>query len=430
MIKIYSSLDEIKSFFEILKKRGGEDNQEALKSVEAILSNVKEKGDEALLKYTKDFDGVELQNLKVTEEEIEEAMNQVAPELISVINKAISNIRKYHEKQVRNSWMMTEENGIVMGQKIMALEKVGVYVPGGSAAYPSSVLMNVIPAKIAGVSKICMVTPPQKNGKVNPDILAAAKLAGVDEIYKVGGAQAVAALSFGTETVPKVDKIVGPGNIYVALAKKLCYGTVDIDMIAGPSEILVISDEKSDPSFLAADLMSQAEHDRLASSVLITTSAELAERVKEQLAIQVEKLERKDIIVDSLQRYGGILLVSSIDEAIELSNEIAPEHLELMVEKPFDILGKIKHAGSIFLGAYCPEPLGDYMAGPNHVLPTTGTARFYSPLSVDDYIKKSSFLYYPKAALAEVKDDVVTFTKHEGLTAHGNSVSVRFDNEK
>ncbi|MCX7658792.1 MAG: histidinol dehydrogenase, partial [Oscillospiraceae bacterium] len=379
-----------------------------------------------LLKYTKEFDKVELQNIVVTKEEIEEAFNIVPNDFIDILNRAIENIKAYHQKQVKNSWMFTKDNGVLMGQKVMPLDKVGVYVPGGTAAYPSSVLMNVIPAKIAGVDKIYMVTPPKKDGKVNPYILAAAKLVGVDEIFKVGGAQAVAALSFGTETIPKVDKIVGPGNIFVALAKKLCYGVVDIDMIAGPSEILIISDEKSNPRFLAADLMSQAEHDRLASSVLITTSEDLANEVKRELEIQIETLERKDIIEDSLKRYGGILIVSSLEEAVNLSNLIAPEHLELMVENPFELLGKIKHAGSIFMGAYCPEPLGDYMAGPNHVLPTTGTARFYSPLSVDDFVKKSSFLYYPKEALSDLKDDIIKFTEYEGLTAHGNSIKVRF----
>lgn len=426
MIKIYKSKEEINEFLEILNKRNEDDNVEAQRIVENIIKDVKANKDKALLNYTKEFDKVELENIAVTKEEIDEAFNIVPKDFIDILNRAIENIKEYHQKQVKNSWMFTKNNGVLMGQKVMPLDKVGVYVPGGTAAYPSSVLMNVIPAKIAGVNKIYMVTPPKKDGKVNPYILAAAKLVGVDEIFKVGGAQAVAALSFGTETIPKVDKIVGPGNIFVALAKKLCYGVVDIDMIAGPSEILIISDEGSNPRFLAADLMSQAEHDRLASSVLITTSERLANEVKQELEIQIETLERKEIIEDSLKRYGGILIVSSLDEAVDLSNLIAPEHLEIMVENPFELLGKIKHAGSIFMGAYCPEPLGDYMAGPNHVLPTTGTARFYSPLSVDDFIKKSSFLYYPKEALLDLKDDIIKFTEYEGLTAHGNSIKVRF----
>lgn len=428
MIKIIRSKvkDEFQ-YLDFLKERAGEVQKEVLLRVEEIINNVKDKKDEALLGYTRQFDCAAIENIKVSQAEIDEAYEKIPEDLRDALETAKTNITKYHKNQVKNSWIMPEENGVLMGQIIRGLEKVGVYVPGGTAAYPSSVLMNVIPAKLAGVEKVVMVTPPLKDGSLNLNILAAAKIAGVDEIYKVGGAQAIAALSYGTETVPKVDKIVGPGNIYVALAKKLCYGVVDIDMIAGPSEILIISDEKGNAKFIAADLMSQAEHDKLASSILVTTSEELAYKVKAELERQVQYLERKDIIEESLKNYGAIVVVDTIEEAIDISNEIAPEHLELLLENPMVYLGQIKNAGSIFLGAYSPEPLGDYMGGPNHVLPTSGTARFFSPLSVDDFIKKSSYTYYSEAALGILKDKIVTLADSEGLTAHANSIKVRFE---
>lgn len=428
MIKIIrANVKEEFQYLNFLKERAGEVQKEVLLRVEEIINNVKEKKDEALLSYTKQFDCPTIENIKVSQAEIDEAYEKIPEALRDALETAKRNITKYHKNQIKNSWIMPEENGVLMGQIVRGLEKVGVYVPGGTAAYPSSVLMNVIPAKIAGVEKVIMVTPPLKDGSLNLNILAAAKIAGVDEIYKVGGAQAVAALSYGTETVPKVDKIVGPGNIYVALAKKLCYGVVNIDMIAGPSEILIISDEKGNAKFIAADLMSQAEHDKIASSILVTTSEELANKVKAELERQVQYLERKDIIEESLKNYGAIVVVDTIDEAIAISNEIAPEHLELLLENPMVYLGQIKNAGSIFLGAYSPEPLGDYMGGPNHVLPTSGTARFFSPLSVDDFIKKSSYTYYSEAALGALKDKIVTLAESEGLTAHANSIKVRFE---
>lgn len=428
MIKIVrANVKEEFQYLNFLKERAGEVQKEVLLRVEEIINNVKEKKDEALLGYTRQFDCPTMENIKVSQAEIDEAYEKIPEALRDALETAKTNITKYHKNQVKNSWIMPEENGVLMGQIVRGLEKVGVYVPGGTAAYPSSVLMNVIPAKLAGVEKVVMVTPPLKDGSLNLNILAAAKIAGVDEIYKVGGAQAVAALSYGTETVPKVDKIVGPGNIYVALAKKLCYGVVDIDMIAGPSEILIVSDDNGNAKFIAADLMSQAEHDKIASSILVTTSEELAYKVKEELERQVQYLERKDIIEESLKNYGAIVVVKSIEEAIEISNEIAPEHLELMLENPMVYLGQIKNAGSIFLGNYSPEPLGDYMGGPNHVLPTSGTARFFSPLSVDDFIKKSSYTYYSEAALGILKDKIVTLAESEGLTAHANSIKVRFE---
>lgn len=428
MIKIIrAKVKEEFQYLNFLKERAGEVQKEVLLKVEEIINNVKEKKDEALLGYTRQFDCATMENIKVSQAEIDEAYEKIPENLRDALETAKTNITKYHKNQIKNSWIMPEENGVLMGQIVRGLEKVGVYVPGGTAAYPSSVLMNVIPAKLAGVEKVVMVTPPLKDGSLNLNILAAAKIAGVDEIYKVGGAQAVAALSYGTETVPKVDKIVGPGNIYVALAKKLCYGVVDIDMIAGPSEILIISDDNGNAKFIAADLMSQAEHDKIASSILVTTSEELANKVKTELERQVQYLERKDIIEESLKNYGAIVVVDTIEEAIEISNEIAPEHLELMVENPMVYLGQIKNAGSIFLGAYSPEPLGDYMGGPNHVLPTSGTARFFSPLSVDDFIKKSSYTYYSEAALGILKDKIVILAESEGLTAHANSIKVRFE---
>ncbi|GFP74021.1 histidinol dehydrogenase [Clostridium fungisolvens] len=429
MIKIYEDNDSIGLFLQLMQRRSEEDSKDALEAVEGIIGAVRKEGDASIKAFTEKFDGVTLEQLKVNEVEIEDAFSKVSSNIKNALEKAITNIEYFHKKQIRQSWVSTEENGVIMGQKISALEKVGVYVPGGSAAYPSSVLMNVIPAKLAGVKKIVMVTPPKKDGSIDSNILVAAKLAGVSEIYKVGGAQAIAALAYGTDTIPKVDKIVGPGNIYVALAKRVCYGKVDIDMIAGPSEITIVCDEKANPRFLAADLMSQAEHDKLASSVLITTSKTLAEEVNKQINIQIQNLNRKEIIEASLKNYGGILVVKSLEEAIDMANTIAPEHLELMIENPIAYLGKVKNAGSIFLGQYSPEPLGDYMAGPNHVLPTNGTARFFSPLSVDDFIKKSSYIYYTEDALRELSEDIMILAKAEGLDAHGNSIKVRVENE-
>lgn len=429
MIDIINVTKENKqSYIKILKDRSQSVKKEVLVAVDEIIKDVRENGDKAVNKYTNQFDCryINSQNIRVTEEEIKKAYALVDKNFIKAIEKAKENIFFYHEKQKRNSWIVTKEDGVILGQQIRPLDSVGIYVPGGTAAYPSSVMMNTIPAKVAGVKKIVMVTPPLKDGSINPNILVAAKVAGVDEIYKVGGAQGVAALAFGTESIGKVDKIVGPGNIYVAMAKRSVYGYVDIDMIAGPSEILVIADEDNDPKFIAADLMSQAEHDELASSTLVTTSNDLAIKVKEELQKQIRKLSRKSIIEKSLKNYGAILVVENLKEAIDMANVVAPEHLEVLVKEPFSMLGEIKNAGSIFLGKFAPEPLGDYMAGPNHVLPTNGSAKFFSPLSVDDYIKKSSYLYYSENALKKVKDDIVTIAKTEGLTAHANSIEVRF----
>jgi histidinol dehydrogenase len=416
-------------YLDILKNRAETVHKEVIIAVDSILADVRENKDSAVVKYTNKFDSelVNTQNMKVTVDEIENAYKVVDEKFIEAIKLAKENIWFFHEKQKQNSWMVNKEDGIILGQKVRALDTVGIYVPGGTASYPSSVIMNTIPAKVAGVEKIVMVTPPSKDGSINPNILVAADIAGVDEIYKVGGAQGVAALAYGTESIPKVDKIVGPGNIYVAMAKRSVYGFVDIDMIAGPSEILVIADETGDAKYIAADLMSQAEHDVLASSILVTTSMKLAEEVKKELERQVETLSRKDIIITSLRDYGGIIVVEDMKDAIEMSNIIAPEHLEVMVKEPFAILGELKNAGSIFLGKYAPEPLGDYMAGPNHVLPTSGSAKFFSPLSVDDYIKKSSFIYYSEEGLSKVKDQVITLADTEGLTAHANSIKVRFE---
>lgn len=423
---IYNGSEEGKRYFESLKERQGKADENVMKIVEDILQEVRKNGDKALTYYTRKFDCPSINEIKVSKEEIKEAYNKVDKDFIDALKTAKENIWDFHEKQKENSMLVSSKAGIMMGRIVRGLEKVGIYVPGGTAAYPSSVLMNAIPAKVAGVEKIIMTTPPMKDGFVNPNILVAADISGVDEIYKVGGAQAVGALAFGTETIDKVDKIVGPGNIFVAMAKKSVFGFVDIDMIAGPSEILVISDEKGNPEYIAADLMSQAEHDKLASAILVTTSKELAVKVTGELKKQVERLERKEIILESLKNYGAIIITSDIKEAIEIGNTIAPEHLELMLENPFVYLGDVKNAGSVFLGYYAPEPLGDYMAGPNHVLPTSGTARFFSPLSVDDFIKKSSYLYYSEEALREVKDKVVKLAETEGLTAHANSIKVRF----
>ena len=399
-------------------------------SVNEILNNVKENGDKAVFEYTAKFDKADINadNIVVTKEEIEEAYNSLEnPELVDVIRKAIKNIREYHEKQRQYSWFDSKPDGTILGQKVTALEKVGVYVPGGKAAYPSSVLMNIIPAKVAGVDRICMVTPPGKDGKVNPGTLVAANEAGVDVIYKVGGAQAIAALAFGTESIPKVDKIVGPGNIYVALAKKAVFGYVSIDSVAGPSEILVLADETSNPRYVAADLLSQAEHDELASAILVTTSMDLAKKVSEYTDMFVSKLSRKAILEKSLDNFGYILVVDTLDEAISVANDIASEYLEIVTKNPFDVMTKIRNAGAIFLGEYSSEPLGDYFAGPNHVLPTNGTAKFFSPLSVDDFIKKSSIISYSRQALEPINEDIQKFAKAEGLTAHANSIRVRFD---
>lgn len=401
-------------------------------AVKEILEKVREEGDRALFAYTKKFDRAEIteQNVQVTEEEIREAYEAVDPDLVDVIRKSLVNIRSYHEKQKQNSWFTSSEDGTMLGQKVTPLEKVGVYVPGGKAVYPSSVLMNIVPAKVAGVDRIIMTTPPGPDGKVNPSTLVAAKEAGADEIYKAGGAQAVAALAYGTESIPKVDKIVGPGNIFVALAKKAVYGHVSIDSIAGPSEILVLADDSANPRFVAADLLSQAEHDELASAILITTSRELAEKVSSEVDEFVKKLSRKNIIQKSLDQFGYILLAETMDQAVEAANAIASEHMEIVTRNPFEVMMKVRNAGAIFIGEYSSEPLGDYFAGPNHVLPTNGTAKFFSPLSVDDFIKKSSIVYYSRKALKKIHKDVEQFAASEQLTAHANSIAVRFEDEE
>lgn len=398
-------------------------------TVQAIVEDVKERGDEALFEYTRRFDGAELDadNVRVTEAEIREAMEQVEPGLLAVMKTSMENIRRYHEKQRRNSWFDAQPDGTILGQKVTALESVGVYVPGGKAAYPSSVLMNIVPAEVAGVKRIVMVTPPGKDGKVNPVTLTAAYLAGATEVYKAGGAQAVAALAFGTRSIPRVNKIVGPGNIFVALAKKAVYGHVSIDSIAGPSEILVIADEGANARFVAADLLSQAEHDELASAILVTTSMELAEQVSREVDGFVRELSRGEIIQKSLDNYGYILVVDTLEEAVKTANSIAPEHLEIVTANPFEVMTKIQNAGAIFIGEYSSEPLGDYYAGPNHILPTNGTAKFFSPLGVDDFIKKSSIIYYSREALEKAHRDIEAFAESEHLTAHANSIRVRFE---
>ena len=413
------------NILENLLKRSPNSYGEFEGRVNEIIENVRANRDAAIFDYTKRFDGADInaENILVTEDEIKEAYEK----LLTVIRKALVNIRKYHEKQRQYSWFDSEESGIILGQKVTALEKVGVYVPGGKAVYPSSVLMNIVPAKVAGVKTIVMTTPPGKDGKVNPATLVAAKEAGVDAIYKVGGAQAIGALAYGTESIPKVDKIVGPGNIFVALAKKAVYGYVSIDSIAGPSEILVLADETANPHFVAADLLSQAEHDELACAILITTSEEFAKKVDEEVKGFVEVLSRKEIIQKSLDNYGYILVAESMDEAIATVNEIATEHLELVTKNPFETMTKIRNAGAIFVGEYSSEPLGDYFAGPNHVLPTNGTAKFFSPLSVDDFIKKSSIISYSREALEPIYKDIVQFAECEQLTAHANSIRVRFE---
>ncbi|MBN1468959.1 MAG: histidinol dehydrogenase [Fusobacteriaceae bacterium] len=404
--------------------------EEVNKKVKDILDNIKKNGDKALFEYTEKFDGVKLDNLKVSENEIEEAYNSLDKELIKSLEEAHNNIEKFHKNQVQKSFITNDEEGKILGQIVNPIEKVGIYVPGGTAPLPSTVLMNAIPAKVAGVNKIVMTTPPAKDGKISSVILAAAKIAGVTEIYKLGGAQAIGALAFGTETVPKVYKIVGPGNIYVAMAKKQVFGSVDIDMVAGPSEVLVIADSKANAKYIAADLLSQAEHDTLACSILVTPSNEVANSVAKEVEKQLEKLSRNEIARKSIENYGRIIVTENMNEAIDLANEIAPEHLELAVENPFDYLSRIKNAGAIFLGEYSPEPLGDYFAGPNHTLPTSGTAKFASPLSVDAFIKKSSVIYYTREALAKVKDSIIRIAESETLTAHANSVRVRFEDDK
>ena len=399
-------------------------------TVAEIIKNVRENGDKALFEYCEKFDKAQLSSLAVTKEEIDEALSLVEPEFLEILEKAAKNIRKFHSRQVRNSFIINDEDGIVIGQKIIPVDRAGLYVPGGTAAYPSTVLMDAIPAKIAGCREVVMVTPPTKDGKVNPVILAAAYVAGIDRIFKVGGAQAIAALAYGTQSIPKVDKIVGPGNAFVAEAKKQVFGVVSIDMIAGPSEILIVADGKSNPAYVAADLLSQAEHDKMASAVLVTDSEELARNVSTELEKQTPLLERREIARESIDVNGKIIVADTLDAAIEIANEIAPEHLELCVDNPFDKLDSIRHAGSIFMGRNCPEALGDYFAGPNHTLPTSGTAKFSSPLSVDDFIKKTQYTYYTKDALKKVAFDVAAFAKKEGLTAHAKSAVIRVEDEQ
>lgn len=420
-----------KDILENLLKRSPNSYGKFEASVAAILADVKEKGDEAVFDYTKRFDGADISadNIVVTKEEIEEAYSLVDEQLVEVIRKVLVNIRDYHAKQKQYSWFDSTPNGTILGQKVTPLNRVGVYVPGGKAAYPSSVLMNIIPAKVAGVNQIIMTTPPGKDGKINPGTLVAANEAGVDVIYKVGGAQAIAAMAYGTGCIKKVDKIVGPGNIYVALAKKAVYGHVSIDSIAGPSEILVIADETANPRYVAADLLSQAEHDEMASAILITTSEELADKVSAEIEGFVAELSRSEIISKSLENYGYILIAKDIEEAVETANEIASEHLEIVTKDPFTVMTKIRNAGAIFLGEYSSEPLGDYFAGPNHVLPTNGTAKFFSPLGVDDFIKKSSIISYSREALEPIHEDIIKFANAERLTAHANSIKVRFENK-
>lgn len=414
-------------FIEFLKNRAQNSDKDAIPAVSEIIENVKNNGDQAVEYYTIKFDGKAPEKTEIDSSEIDSIISKCSPEYLETVKKAAANIADFHKRQVQQSWLTTKENGVIMGQRVRGLKRVGIYVPGGTAAYPSSVLMNAVPAKIAGVEEVVMCTPPQKDGTPNPNIIAAAKIAGVDRIFLMGGAQAVAAMAYGTQSVPKVDKIVGPGNIFVATAKKLLYGTVDIDMIAGPSEILIIADKSANPKFLAADLMGQAEHDKLASAILLTDCAELAEKTKAELSRQMETLSRKDIIQSSIDNFGAIIVCSDMKQAIEFANELAPEHLEVCCENPMEYVGKLDNAGSVFLGNYSPEPLGDYFAGPNHVLPTSGTARFFSPLSVDSFVKKSSFIYYTEDALKNDAQDIIRFAETEGLTAHANSIKVRFN---
>ena len=424
--------DAKENLLEDLLKRSPNNYGQYEQRVQEILAHVKEEKDQAVFAYTKKFDQADItaDNIKVTEEEIEEAYKEVDPKLVEIIRKALLNIRTYHEKQRQYSWFDSKPDGTILGQKVTPLHRVGVYVPGGKAVYPSSVLMNIVPAKVAGVDEIVMVTPPGKDGKVTPNTLVAAHEAGADVIYKVGGAQAIAALAYGTESIPKVDKIVGPGNIYVALAKKAVYGYVSIDAIAGPSEILVIADETANPRFVAADLLSQAEHDELASAILVTTSEELARKVSDEVDGFLKELSRSEIIRKSLDNYGYILVADTMDDVIDIANEIASEHLEIQTKNPYDVMTKVRNAGAIFIGEYASEPLGDYFAGPNHVLPTNGTAKFFSPLSVDDFIKKSSIIGYSEEALRDIHKDIEAFAEAEQLTAHANSIKVRFEGEE
>lgn len=412
---------------ENLKKRAGETDAKIVDIVKNIIESVREQGDEAVREFTARFDGAVPKKTVIEKDELQSFLDMADDDFKTAIINAKNNIYDFHSRQAQQSWMTTKENGVIMGQRVRGLKRVGIYVPGGTAAYPSSVLMNAIPAKIAGVEEIIMVTPPSKDGNPNPDIMAAAAVAGVDKVFLVGGAQAVAALAYGTERIPKVDKIVGPGNIFVATAKKLLYGVVDIDMIAGPSEILIVADRSAKPEFLAADLMSQAEHDKLASAILLTTSFDIARATAREIDRQIKYLVRQEIIAASLKDFGEIIVCENLDQAIDFANELAPEHLEMCVEEPLKYIGRLDNAGSVFLGNYAPEPLGDYYAGPNHVLPTSGTARFFSPLSVDSFIKKSSFIYYTEAELRKAKDDIIKLADTEGLTAHANSIKVRFE---
>ncbi len=423
---IYADGSE-KAFLKEVEKRSSEINNDVEKIVKNIIADVKENGDKAVKAYTAKFDCADTQYYRVPDDVINDALTEADPEFVNAMLNCVENITKFHEKQKPNGYVMTEKNGVILGRRVRGLDKVGLYVPGGTAAYPSSVLMNAIPAKIAGVGEIIMVTPPLKDGTPNKDILVAAALCGVDKVFMCGGAQAVAALAYGTEEIPKVSKIVGPGNIFVATAKKLLYGTVDIDMIAGPSEILIIADDTANPKYLAADLMSQAEHDKLASSILITTSERVAKKTTEELERQVKTLSREEIIRYSLENYGKIIITETMEQACEIADSLAPEHLEVVAENPLEYIGKLDNVGSLFLGQYSPEPLGDYYAGPNHVLPTSGTARFFSPLSVDSFIKKSSYIYYTEQALREAKDDIVLVAEREQLTAHANAIKVRFE---
>ncbi|MBQ5657906.1 MAG: histidinol dehydrogenase [Peptococcaceae bacterium] len=418
-----------KALLNSLRQRSGETDKKVTASVTEILETVKARGDEAVKEYTLKFDGRCPEHMEVTRAQMDQAVADADPRFVEALTNAMENIKEFHSRQKQQSFIDAKPNGVIMGQRIRGLKRVGLYVPGGTAAYPSSVLMNAVPAKIAGVEEIIMVTPPLKDGTANPDILVAAALAGVDRIFLMGGAQAVAALAYGTETIPKVDKIVGPGNIYVATAKRILYGVVDIDMIAGPSEILVMADSTANPKFLAADLMSQAEHDVLASSILLTTDQTVAEETMKELERQMALLSRNEIIEKSLRDYGAIIVCRSVDEMVDMANELAPEHLEVMMENPLQYLGRLDNAGSVFLGQYAPEPLGDYYAGPNHVLPTSGTARFFSPLGVDSFIKKSSYIYYTEDALRAAHDDIVCIAEREQLTAHANSIKVRFEKE-
>ena len=415
------------ALIESLKKRAGETDAKIVEAVTTIINSVKEQGDNAVREFTARFDGMIPKKTVVSKEELLSYLDMVDEDFKSAVINAKENIYNFHLRQAQQSWMTTEENGVIMGQRVRGLKRVGIYVPGGTAAYPSSVLMNAVPAKIAGVEEIIMVTPPGKDGNPNPDIMAAAAVAGVDRVFLVGGAQAVAALAYGTQSIPKVDKIVGPGNIFVATAKKLLYGVVDIDMVAGPSEILIVADKTANPAFLAADLMSRAEHDKMASSILLTTSMEIARATAREIDRQIKYLQRQEIIEQSLNNFGEIIVCENLEQAIDFANELAPEHLEMCVEEPLKYIGRLDNAGSVFLGNFSPEPLGDYYAGPNHVLPTSGTARFFSPLGVDSFIKKSSFIYYTREELSKAKDDIVKLADTEGLTAHANSIKVRFE---